>query len=179
VWVTPIDRALQWAVDWGDTILGPKGTPIEDIEIFGANTTFATHTYLTTGAASIVAYVLDKDSAPNSLGTPSAGYSLTVDPPTPNPGGPYEINAGDSLTVSGTSAGTPTGYSWTIGTGKYTTSSVTVDWNTLEALGINDTGSYTLDFSVSYTAFDSSKAVSTVTVPVTLKVDGVKPTIGS
>src|SRR5262249_33936094 len=103
IWQSPIDRALGWIIDWGD------GT-----ERLGSTAANATHTYLTTGAAVITATVID---AENATGTKSNGWTLDVGVPTVDPGGPYDINEGDSLTVSGTAIGTPIGYGWSIGTG--------------------------------------------------------------
>jgi len=169
-WVTPIDRSLEWIVNWGDGSAN---------EVFGATTTSATHTYLTTGVAAIVAYVVDKDIA--APGTASNIYSLTVGAGAGQvkPGGPYRIKEGDSLTVSGSATGNPTGYTWNIGTGVYNTPTVTLTWAQLEALGINDDNNYTLEFSANYKEFGSSTTTDTVQVPVSLIVDPTAPTFVS
>ena len=176
LWPTPVEQPLEWIVNWGDgTALVP------DIQIFGATTTSATHTYLTTGATgamAIQATVVDKDKP---SGTGSNILDVTVNAATPNPGGPYTINEGDSLTVSGSAAGDPTGYIWNIGTGVYNTQAVTLSWAQLEADGIttaNGGNPYVMHFSAIYTDFSDSNT-QTASVPVNLIVGPTAPTFTS
>ena len=169
IWPSPVERPLEWIINWGD-----GSAP----EVFGSTTTSATHTYLTTGVAAIVATVVDKD---NAKGTSSSPLSLNVTPGQLNPGGPYTINEGDSLTVSGSAAGDPTGYIWDIGTGVYNTQTVTLTWAQLEADGIstaNGGNPYVMDFSAIYTDF-SDPNTQTATVPVNLIVGPTAPTFVS
>jgi hypothetical protein len=171
IWPAPVEQALEWIVNWGD-----GSAP----EVFGATTTSATHTYLTTGVAAITATVVDKD---NKNGTTSNPLNLNVSPGQLNPGGPYTINEGDSLTVTGSAAGDPTGYTWHIGTGVYntTTPTVTLTWAQLEAdgLGTDNGGSpYVLSFGATYTDFSDS-LTQTATASVKLSVDPTAPTFTS
>ena len=141
---SPIDRVLQWTVNWGD------GTT----EIFGAGTTGATHSYAQPGTVGIIVSTLDKDATAFS-----APWTVVIGAPDPligiDPGEPYVIAEGQSLTLNGSAIGTPSGFAWDLnndGTTDATGATATLTWAQLVALGIADDGTYSAPvLKVSYT----------------------------
>ena len=95
------DTPINWLVDWGD------GTDEED---FGSGTNSASHNYNEPGPYTISVRVIDEDAAvdfsdpdylddlPDNL--PTGTLNAVVQVGGVSPGGPYEINEGDSLTLS-------------------------------------------------------------------------------
>ena len=125
---------------------------------------------------------LSATDSDNELGD-SVPTTLTVldVPPTANAGGPYTINEGDSLVLSGSGTsvvGSPLNYTWDIngdGTfGDATGVSPTLTWTQLAALGINNgPGTYNVSLETS----DGFGGV-TISAPVTLSINNVPPTAG-
>lgn len=113
-----------------------------------------------------------------SIPLPSGGNQV----PIANAGGPYTINEGASLTLDASGSTDPNGhtltYKWDLDNdgnfdeaGDPTGVDPTVSWSTLQSLGINDDGTYTVGLQVD----DGNGGV--VTTTTTLTVNDVAPTI--
>lgn len=160
---------FEWRINWGD------GTPIE---IFGSNTTSATHIYTNPGKAQILVGAVDEDSAPNATFAAPKNISITVSANQVSAGGPYTIAEGEALTLRAIAIGTPTAYSWDINGdgifGDATDENPTLSWTQLQQLAANpiqNNGTYNVRVRVNYGT--DQQAISNA---VTLQVKNTAPT---
>jgi len=98
--------------------------------------------------------------------------------PAANAGGPYTINEGSSLSLSGSAVGVTGTFSWDVNSdgtfGDATGASPTLSWTQLKALGIidgNGTSNYTVKVRIT-----PSGGAAIVSPGVALKVNNVAPT---
>ena len=136
--------ATSWTIAWGD---GTSTTLPSDAPS-------ATHVYTGVGTDTVRVTVTDVNGATAST---THGVSVVVDASSLSAGGPYTIDAGDSLTLTATADGAPTTAEWDLkslhtyadasagfvsnGDGT-STSTVTLTWTQLKALGITDSGAF-------------------------------------
>ena len=160
-----------WTIQWGD---GTTSTLPSDA-------TSATHVYTTDGNDTITATAADPYFLATTITQPVA---VSFGTQSVSAGGPYTISTGASLVLTGTAAGTPSGFCWfangqlltvtgqttSSGNGS-TTDQATVSWAVLQALGVDEgtTGAIT----VAATYADGSSATS---APATLTVNPTPPT---
>ncbi|WP_210349575.1 LamG-like jellyroll fold domain-containing protein [Bradyrhizobium agreste] len=169
---SPVDRVLEWRVDWGDG---------SATEVFGADTSHAVHTYQNPGIAMIRVNAEDKDTIPG--GTSSNPYTVTVGAGAANVNAhdPYRIKEGDSLKLSATADGAPSDYAWDLnadGTADAHGSSATLTWVQLQTLGIADSGVFNAPIlRVTYPQIGGG--TTTVAHGFSLIVDNAPPTFTS
>ncbi len=164
-----------WSINWGDGTTSP----------LPSGATSDTHAYMTLGRFMIVATATD----PYFPGTSASSAVLVkVGTDSISAGGPYTINAGGSLTLIATAAGTPRSFEWDLtGTGNFsspagqlinssdgeTTSEVTLSWGELQGLlGSVDEGTFS-DVRAEAVYGRASTAISPAT---TLTIEPTAPT---
>jgi len=161
-----------WTITWGD---GTTSTLPSDA-------TSATHTYTTAANTTISLTAMDPYFPATTVSVP---IKVSVGPQSVNAGGPsYAIGTGDSLVLTGTAAGAPSGFLWfyngdpltvtgqttSAGTGS-TTDQVTVPWNALQALGVDEESTGAITVTADYAG-----GISATSAPATLTVNPTPPT---
>lgn len=135
-----------WEVNWGD------GTAPQ---FFGADATGATHVFANAVNASIVVSAADTFSnGAYSYAAKPLAVTVQAQQQLLQLGGAYATSEGQgiSLSTDGTGIpGTPSVYTWLIG-GKAVGTGAALDltWAQLEAVGVNDNGTYTVDLTLTY-----------------------------
>ena len=161
------DPITGWQVNWGD------GT----VASLPSDATSATNTYGATGTENVTVTAFDANGSytyPNAIHVTVSAGAQTI-----NDGGPYSVQAGDSLTLTATTQGTPTSFQWDInGNGVFTdatgsvpapvngvtTSHATLTWAALQSLLSNNDAPQTLsNVRVKVTYSDGSSAISAAT----------------
>ncbi|WP_210178256.1 LamG-like jellyroll fold domain-containing protein [Methylosinus sp. R-45379] len=170
---SPIDRVLEWRVDWGDG---------SAVETFGADATQASHVYAAPGNVAIRATAVDKDTTPT--GATSAAYAVTVGVTANNidTGGPYRIAEGQSLTLTAQATGAPLSYGWDInndGTIDKSGATASFSWSELTALGVNDSGVYSNPHVIVGYATIGSATPTTISKAVGVTVDNAPPSFAT
>ncbi len=177
----------HYTISWGD---GTTDTWPSDASARPDGASPATHTYAATGGYAIQVTV----SPDNGFARPVGGtlsVNVGVDANSLGAGGPYTINAGDNLTLTATADGDPTQAQWDLlALGTYAdasapfvsngdgtaTSTVTLTWAQLEALGITDSGTFPNGtVKALYPTADIAAGYLT-SAPTTLTVNDVAPT---
>ncbi len=160
-----------WSINWGDgtTTALPGGA------------TASQHIYTTPGSYSIIATATD----PYGSYSGSTPVVVAAGSDSVGVGGPYEIQTGQSLTLTAVAAGTPTAFGWNLtGDGNFSeattttvisgngssTGQVTLSWAELQALGLEE-GTYG-DVRVEAEYGDGSTATS---APTSLVIDPTPP----
>ncbi len=150
-----------WTINWGD---GTTST-------LPADANSASHTYATPGNDTLSVSAIDPYfPAPGATYTPPATVNVGAD--SISAGGPYTIDAGQSLVLTASAPGSPT-FTWNLNGSTISSSAnqLTLHWEQLQALGI-DEGTYG---NVSVTATYSDGVMAT-SLPTTLTVDPTAPT---
>ena len=162
------DSPINWVVDWGD------GTAVST---FGALTTISgTHAYDEPGQYTVTVSVVDEDSTPAVAASTTHVVSVTANQADISAGGPYVINEGEGLTLSGSAVGNWQFAGWDL-TGNNVINDAlgltpSLSWTDLVALGItDDVASLPVVFGVQYPNGDIVGSV-----PTTLTVLNVDPT---
>ncbi|MFO0949435.1 MAG: PKD domain-containing protein [Planctomycetota bacterium] len=132
---SPVDAAagFTYALDW-------NGDGINDETVHGPTGLALQHLFAAAGTYTVRLQTIDKD------GGIDTDYLSVVVPVGDSIGGPYSVVEGDSLLLSGSLAADPLNgsyvYSWDLNGdnvfGDAVGALVSVDWATLESLGIND-----------------------------------------
>ena len=155
-----INTVSSWQVDWGD------GT----IETYGASATGASHSYEVPAAYAISVSAYDADSV-GAAATATTSVTAQVSSSQISAGGPYAITEGSGVTLSATAPGTVSNYVWTVngtvvsGTGT-NGQSLTLSWQQLTQLGVNDNGTFHVSVTAAYAGGISAASAQTATLLV-------------
>jgi hypothetical protein len=172
------EQPTGFVVNWGD---GTSTTLPSDA-------TTATHVYTKVGTDQLTVSVMDVNGATTS---PEQTITVGVDPNSVRAGSPYVIDAGSTLTLVAMADGLPSQAKWDLlGIGTYTddsgtfvdngdgasTSTLTLTWAQLQALGITDSGVFS---NVTVEAIYPTSVVPAgflTSAATTLTVNDVAPT---
>ncbi|MCA9050627.1 MAG: hypothetical protein KDA89_17940, partial [Planctomycetaceae bacterium] len=156
------DRVQEWIVTWGD---GSQ-------ERLGADAATATHQYNRPGSFQIQVSAIDED---HSSPTPTGIHSVlvTVDANQVQPGGPYTVTEGNSVTLQADLIGLPDRILWDLdGDGQFDDASgktPTLSWNQLTGLGIADDGSFNVRVRAEWDAPQGLVAVNSTDTTLTVQ----------
>ena len=163
------DRVQEWRVDWGD------GSPLE---IFGATTLSATRVYDIPGTYTIQVGAVDEDTDPNAtLAAIPQVVTVGVQAAQLDLGGPYFINEGDDLTLTGTAPGNFTTLEWDVngdGTVDVTGTNPILTWADLITLGLGDNQTVAIAATAVYDV--NGGEVRSPQATVSLQINNVAPT---
>ncbi|MFO0875850.1 MAG: PKD domain-containing protein [Gemmataceae bacterium] len=155
------DRIVAWTVSWGDG----------STEIFDSEPT-PTHVYRKPGVYSVEVQALDEYG--QTVQTAPRTVTVTLDPSAMNPGGPYAIDEGRSLTLAGSALGDVDAGSFTwIVNGQTAGQGATLNltWSQLTALGVTNDGTFEVRLQGTY----NNGAHAVTSGPGTLVVRNLPP----
>ncbi len=166
------EKPQAWTVNWGDGTTDP----------LGGDATSASHTFTSLGSFSVTVTDVDVNastSASGSVTVTPASQSLSISSSS------LSFPAGAALVATASTSGSPIRYLWTLttptgaalGTVTTTTPTLTQTWTQLNALGINDIGSFLLRVTATYQDRATPPNSYTATSPaVTFAVTDAAPT---